>query len=164
MISRTQIEEFEKEKGISLPESYKAFLTEFNGGKPETNIFNIDKNNDAGVNEFIELKKIDEVIYIYKNRIPNSVLPIAHSEGGNLVCLGIDKKNFDDVFFWDHEGEKLDENKEPSITNLYLISKSFGEFLKKLKPFDMSSVVLKPGQVKKVWIDPDFKKRLDLES
>jgi len=33
-------------------------------------------------------------------------------------------------------------------------------FLDRRKPFDINSVQLKPGQVKKVWIDPEFLKRI----
>ena len=36
----------------------------------------------------------------------------------------------------------------------------FGAFLDILEPFDIKTIQLKPGQVKKVWIDPEFLKRL----
>jgi hypothetical protein len=53
------------------------------------------------------------------------------------------------VFYWDHEVPA------PVIR----LAPSFGEFLALLQPFDMNNVHLKPGQVKRVWVNPEFLKR-----
>jgi hypothetical protein len=47
------------------------------------------------------------------------------------------------VFFWDHE---LPEKPVELAAN-------FGAFVELLEPFDIQTIQLKPGQVKKVWID-----------
>ncbi len=54
------------------------------------------------------------------------------------------------VFFWDHE---LPEQTVELAAN-------FEAFLDVLEPFDIKSIKLRPGQVKRVWTDPDFLKRL----
>jgi hypothetical protein len=54
------------------------------------------------------------------------------------------------VYFWDHE--VLDDPVE--------LAPNFDAFLDLLVPFDSSAIQLKPGQVNRVWIDPDFLKKL----
>ena len=49
------------------------------------------------------------------------------------------------VCFGDHE-----------TTEITTLAVTFGDFLELLQPFDISSVKLKPGQVKRVWVDPEF--------
>jgi hypothetical protein len=49
------------------------------------------------------------------------------------------------VCFWDHE-----------TTEITTLAVTLGDFLELLQPFDISSVKLKPGQVKRVWVDPEF--------
>jgi len=53
------------------------------------------------------------------------------------------------VFFGDHE-------LPDKLTQLG----SFAAFLELLEPFDPDSIQLKPGQVGRVWIDPEFLKKL----
>jgi len=52
--------------------------------------------------------------------------------------------------FWDHElPDKLTK-----------LAGSFAAFLELLEPFDPDSIQLKHGQVERVWIDPEFLKKL----
>ena len=51
------------------------------------------------------------------------------------------------MFFLDHELDELHE-----------IAPSFDEFRTSLRAFDVSTLQLKPGQVKRAWIDPDLLK------
>jgi len=53
------------------------------------------------------------------------------------------------LYFWDHEVST------PPVK----LTSNFGEFLTLLQPFDIKSVRLKPGQVKRVWVNPEFLKR-----
>jgi hypothetical protein len=54
------------------------------------------------------------------------------------------------VFFWDHE---LPDGPTE-------LAADFGSFLESLEPFDIRMVQMKPDQVKKVWVDAEFLKRL----
>jgi cell wall assembly regulator SMI1 len=138
------ISQVETEIGVTLPEDYRNFLSVYDGAIPEDNIFEDDLN--IGVERFIP---VSEVMKRAKriDGFPEGGLPIAASAGGNYVYLT--KSGFE-VYFWDHEVE--DDKK---------IAASFDEFLQKLKPFDASSIQLKPGQVKSVWIAPGFKPKFD---
>ena len=52
------------------------------------------------------------------------------------------------VAFWDHE---LEDDDPVSV-----LASDFASFFETLRPFDPSSVELKPGQVISVWVDPDL--------
>jgi len=91
----------------------------------------------------------------------NKVIPIAYAGGGNLVCISLEKGVYG-VYYWDHELEP-NEGELPSWNNMYFLSNSFSDFLKMLRKFDPSSIRLKPGQVKKAWIDPEFLKQVKKE-
>ena len=88
----------------------------------------------------------------YIDDIPNQAYPIAWASCGNYVLL--DEGKGEQVYFWDHE--LPDEN-------IIKLANNFDEFLSTLEPFDINSIELKPGQVKKVWIDPEFLKRIKEE-
>ena len=146
-ISVGQIEEVESLLNTNFDEDYKSFLLQHNGGIPEVNIFDISDKNQSGVNSFIPLSElVSENSKVLDT--PSWAIPIAWAEGGNYVMLSL--KGDGQVIFWDHE---LPEE----ITTL---ADSFAEFILSLKPFDINSVELKEGQVKKAWIDPDFLKGL----
>ena len=127
--------------GVTLPKSYREFVNSYDGATPETNIFRRSEkeNGLVGVSRFIPLK---DVLEERKNvePIPPRLLPIAHAEGGNYVLIDIDSSA---ISFWDHENGMSTE-----------IAANFDEFLEYLVPF---KVQLKPGQVKRVWIDPSFR-------
>ncbi|MGF1877391.1 SMI1/KNR4 family protein [Photobacterium frigidiphilum] len=71
---------------------------------------------------------------------------IAKDECGNYFI-----EELHSVLFWDHE----------LSTTLHL-AKTYDEFLLGCK--NPSEVVLKSGQVKSAWIDPDFAKEFGIES
>ena len=130
-----------------LSASFKVFLQAHDGAQPETNIFKIGGKNESGVNRFIPAGEIQKERDRIEN-IPKKGYPVAWAEGGNYVF--IDEGRNGAVFFWDHElPEKIIE-----------LAANFGAFLDILEPFDIKTIQLKPGQVKKVWIDPEFLKRL----
>jgi hypothetical protein len=141
--SATAITDLEKLLGKNLPQSYIMFLKEHDGARPASNAFKVSENNSAGVDEFVPAH---ESVHIF-NKVegfPSHALAVARASGGNFVYLdpasGV-------VYFWDHEIEGTDIR----------LAGSFGEFLAMLQPSDVNQIKLKPGQVKKIWGNPDFK-------
>ena len=126
----------EAELGCLLSASIKAFWRTQDGAEPETNIFKISASNDSGVNEFIPVAEIRRERTHIEN-IPLRGYPVAWAEGGNYVF--IDEAKDGAVFFWDHE-----EPEDPVE-----LAGSFDAFLDSLEPFDVKSIELKPGQVKR---------------
>lgn len=80
--------------------------------------------------------------------LPGRSFPVAWAEGGNYVFVNLAAGGA--VFFWDHERPE----------NIVRLASSFRSFLELLEPFDINSIKLKPDQVKKARIDPDFLKGL----
>jgi SMI1 / KNR4 family (SUKH-1) len=133
--------------GCKLSDSFRDFLRSNDGAKPECNIFRISDKNECGVNRFIPVSEIlAERTHI--ENISNKAYPVAWAECGNYIIIDEDKNGA--VFFWDHEVPE----------GIVEIASSFGAFLELLKPFKIKEFELKPDQVKRVWVDPEFLKRL----
>ncbi|BFM48207.1 SMI1/KNR4 family protein [Marinomonas sp. THO17] len=146
-IEKKDIDLFAQALGCSITDDLKKFFVEFNGSKPETNIFTISQDNESGVNELIPISKIlGERKYL--DHVGERVFPVAVAEGGNYVVIDLDQGQ--SVYFWDHE--------EPQ--NMIKLASDILKFLDALVPFDPGSVELKEGQVESAWIDPDFLKSL----
>jgi hypothetical protein len=146
--SQEAIAALEAELGCWLSDSFKAFVQTYDGAKPETNFFKIGDKNESGVRRFIPVDEIrDERAHI--EYFPQKkAYPVAEDGLGNYVF--IDEGKDGAVFFWDHY---------PSEESIQLAT-NFAAFLGLLDPFDIKSIKLKPGQVKRVWLDPEFLKCL----
>ena len=144
--SEADIAALEEFLGTTLPKELKTFLTKHDGAEPETNIFQINEQNDSGVNRFIPAREVLRERERIEN-LASRAFPIAWAEGGNFVL--IDMNAGGEVQFWDHE-----------TGDITMLANSFDSFLSALRPFDVDDIELKPGQVKSVWVDPDFLKNL----
>lgn len=146
--STKDIESFEKESKLKLPNELIEFFKKYNGAKPESNIFKIGKNNDSGVNKFIEILSIFDEKKLIEN-LGTHKFPIAIAEGGNYVIVCLENNN-QSIWFWDHEIPY------PMIK----LADNIFDFLESLSPYDTDSVELHEGQVESAWIDPDFLKEM----
>ncbi|SDX78747.1 SMI1-KNR4 cell-wall [Pseudomonas syringae] len=133
--------------GHTVSSELERFFFEFNGSKPEANIFAVGKDNESGVNELIAVQKILEERE-YLSGVGEEVYPVAIAEGGNYVVVDFERNQ--SVYFWDHE--------QPE--NMVKLARNIYEFLDCLKSFDPDDVELKEGQVEFAWIDPEFLKSL----
>ena len=83
--------------GATLPETYIRFLQFSNGGHPERNLFEIERDGQRfgwGVNSFFHIASdvettddVGDVVWNYHHRwpgTPRELLPIARDGGGNL--------------------------------------------------------------------------------
>lgn len=147
--SSEQISALEASLGTKFTSEYLGFIKEYNGAVPEANVFRVSDQNSSGVNGFIPLEKIAYEIQFLDGEVSPDFFPIAYAEGGNYVCLPI-AAGRGGVYFLDHE--------IPGVAALTKLAGSLGGFLDQLQPLDRTEVKLKPGQVKKAWIDPSFLK------
>lgn len=140
-ISRQQIADFESRQGLSLPQSYKEFLLNVNGGEPVPNEFEVP--NWSGESSMVqafygihagEYDNLAEKIAMFQDRLPEGFLPIASDPGGNLLCLGTKGDDEGRIYFWDHEDE-LDKNglSKKDFSNMYRVANDINEFLDKLR-------------------------------
>lgn len=113
-----------------LPEDYKAFLMQTNGGEPKKEYF---QHRDFGVSiiDFYygnfpgNYRDIVEATSSFRCMVSGDqldhVVEIATDPGGLAICIGISNDNFGNVFLFDHDSGK-------SEINLLKIAESFTEF------------------------------------
>lgn len=144
-LNLTQIEEVEKYIGLNFPDEYKEHLLQNNGGQCSPNCFKFNENGtwtESCIDWFLaiydgEYDNLKDYINTYKieeKRLPVHILPIAHDPGGNLICISCDLEDVGCVYFWDHENEvDYNTSNDKDYSNLYLVAKSFNEFVNGLK-------------------------------
>lgn len=128
---------FEKELGVSLPDEYRQFLLEHNGGTPVPAGFRVagegmsSVENLYGLNDGPDYQQLQEIGVIYRRRMPPGLLPIGDDPNGNVLCLGLAQACRGHVLFWDHERElpALDP-----ISAMPVLASSFMSFLGGLEP------------------------------
>ncbi len=137
----------ERAVGCPLSSSFREFLAESDGAEPDSNVFPVGDKCESSVRQFIPAAEVLQDRRCI-GALPPKAYPVARDDCGNFVF--VDEERGGAVFFWDHEMP------EHSIE----LAPSFEAFLDLLKPFDASTIQLKPGQVKRVWVDPEFLKKL----
>lgn len=174
------IKEYETAIGFKIPSEYLKFLRKYNGGFPEPNVLDLNSGEfvSISINAFfgIGVEEDYNLLDKYKtfiNRIPNGNLPIAHAEGGNIICINVENGK---VLLWDRDTELIDDisvikpgdnndTKEVKLNEiiecnpLILISYSFNEFIDKIKP-DETILNEDNYEVLDIWIDEDFLKEM----
>jgi hypothetical protein len=146
--TEADIQQLENDLGHRLPEDYRRFLAQINGGRPERISFPIQTSGEAtnSVVDWLLTLNAKERNYTitkfrraYVDRIPTGVIPIGCDPFGNLILLGTMGKDFGNVYFWDHELENMDE---PTWENISFVAKSFTDFEQSLQ-----KVCLETGEI-----------------
>jgi len=123
----------EKRLGVKLPNDYKEFLRNTNGGCPEPNCFLVSDREAALVGVLYGIR--DERISLdleYEQEqatlwdlLPEGFVAIGEDPGGCLLLLGTLGKDIGRVFFWDRKGFWVREDG----LNTFPVAASFTEFL-----------------------------------
>jgi hypothetical protein len=135
-IKEENILRFEQNFSIELPDDYKNFLLQYNGGIPDKLILSVEKYGDSILKELYgivdeQIRDIPSNIKTYNNRIPSEFIPIGCDQLGNQIIMGVGTKYKHKIYFWWHEGES--ESEKPVYSNIYLISENFTSFIESLK-------------------------------
>lgn len=130
-ISLEEIKNFETEYNVNLPERYKGFLLNWNGGYPEPSMFEISVEKGVSVIDHFfgigdEESDLSDYIDVYEYRLPTGFVPIAYDPGGNVICLGTKDPYYDNIYFWDHENEQGDNE---NMSKMYFLANNIDEFL-----------------------------------
>lgn len=137
--SQDALSRLERQLGATLPDDYRRFMLEFNGGRPEPSGFVFATGggkSDSAVRYFLTLDEREERYTIqqflnqYRDRIPPNTLPIACDSFGNLVLLDAGDRASGAVCFWDHEKENAEES---TWDNVVVVAPSFSTFLSALE-------------------------------
>lgn len=97
-ITITDIAAFEKSSKLVLPEDYKKFLRQYNGGRPTSKFFNIEgfaRNPYGQIQDFFgngDSVKSCDLLWsrrTFRSRVPRELLPIACEDGDSLICSNV---------------------------------------------------------------------------
>jgi cell wall assembly regulator SMI1 len=121
-----RIAQLEARIGRTLPEAYRDYLLEQDGGR-------LDNNDQAvktifGIGEVPDFASMWDKLDTYRDRIPAWLLPVANDDFGNLYAISLRPSDCGSVWFWDHE-EEADEGEPPSEDNLESRAESWTQFL-----------------------------------
>ncbi|RBW59437.1 hypothetical protein DS884_06775 [Tenacibaculum sp. E3R01] len=126
-IELSDLMDFEIQFGFTIPEHYKSFLIENNGGVPVERVF-WNGELELGVGAFYSLKHGDSNLgdilnIVYgDNSLPRFFLPFAHTRGGSDYVIDLREKRLNDIYIYHYDGS------EP-----FKIANSFEEFINNLE-------------------------------
>lgn len=128
-VAEDDLRNFEKNFGFQLPQDYRNFLLQHNGGIPKSRCFDVSKKVDFVINCFYPLSNEVERNLRYQSEAkPDSFsLKDYHAVIGDLDfgnCLVIDCRD-GTIGAWLHDDDKI-----------YLAAKTFSEFIAKLEPLE----------------------------
>jgi hypothetical protein len=141
-LTPAMLTDFERKTGRKIPDAYRAFLMQHNGGRPDPSEFRM--TSPRGRSEFVAIRcffgigmaedtfDLEYALATFGSRIPARLFPIARDPGGNLVCISTASSDQERVYFWDHERE-AGEGEPPSEANLVLLAESLQAFLDKFE-------------------------------
>lgn len=88
-----------------------------------------------GLNVSTTYGNLEKNFESYRDRIPDSFLPLGNDLGGNIICVGIIFPHIDTIYFWDHH-DVLDRRglSKMDMSNMYWLADDIYEFLDKLWP------------------------------
>jgi cell wall assembly regulator SMI1 len=134
-VTPERLAELESQLDNKLPQDYKSFLLEHNGGTPEKTLFQIpDCDGDALVDYFLGIDRPNGDLLDWKEELADDLgeeyLPIAFDPGGNALLLKLSEGT---ILYWDsarHFPVSTDEE------NTFWIADSFTQLLSSLRKFD----------------------------
>lgn len=136
-VKEEEIFKLEEEIGFTLPNDYKEFLINFNGGVPEVKYSTFKLNEleeniglqvlyGLNLEENLDLREWYEE---YEDDLLDDCLIIGHGIGFGFIVL-VNSPEISGVYFWDNSFE-LENSSEDE--NIYKISDTFKEFIQELK-------------------------------
>jgi len=111
--SLKDLQRFQNEYNIKLPNSYIQFILEFNNSSLKNSKFLFTRSFKDGfkqsfyLEEVFSIDKTEEFYRLFFIAQPESeiqganVIPIAKAEGRTYICIGIYETNFGQIFLWD---------------------------------------------------------------
>jgi len=130
------IDAFAKRHDIQLPDDYRDFLTQYNGGQPKPNYCEITMPQGGAIVDvlfgFTETSgcNIDDTNDEYRDDLPPGFVIIGGDPGGAFYILGTIAPDAG-IYFWDHQ-HFLDGSSEED-GNTYFIIQSFTDWLESLR-------------------------------
>jgi len=130
-LSTEDLEIFEHNHNITLPNDYRGFLLKYNGGYPNPSIYRISEElGESILNIFYGIgsmyDNLEKTFDFFDEILEIGFIPIADDPIGNQICIGISKEFFGKIYHWVHDEE------HEGMENMYLLSNNFKTFLNSL--------------------------------
>ena len=138
-LSEADVSELETRLDSALPEQYRKFLLEFNGGAPTPDIVKVeglpggaaDVQVLFGIRREVKSSCLEWNIEALAERLEKSLLPIASDSGGSVFCLSLREGDRGAVLYCDLQSVFGNLEARPA---LYPVSSDFEAFLNGLQP------------------------------
>jgi len=115
-ITAEDLNEFEKEIGLTLPEDYRAHMLKYNGGLPSSYYLYYGEPDDGILLSGFKSIKYGDSLVEKQDYLPENCLSIGYTETGYLA-MSLDENEYGSIFVYYSEAE------------LTKIAASFTEFL-----------------------------------
>ena len=147
-IGEAQILKLERALGFALPEEYRVFLIQNNGGRAHPDAVPTPSFPGSaasslkvfyGIGTAIQSEDLLRRYGVWIEDCPRHLLPIACDDGGSQYCLSLSGSDRGCVYYWDYYREAHSVKTKYPFT--YLLAKSFEEFLESFRdilPEDMA--------------------------
>jgi len=141
-LTEEMLRQFEEESQSKLPNDYRRFLLQNNGGFPSPDCVTFKEAGRATASDVFCFHSIgDERAWAsmewhhktFSGRLPKNTLPIAHDSCGNLWLLNVGPDHGGSVVFWDHGS--FDTFDETDFDVWPRVAKSFQEFIHNLHEY-----------------------------
>ena len=141
-IDEARLRALEETIGATLPDDYRAFMLEYNGGVPEQEVFTFDKRNKSSVNYFNSIDHENQALdlmeawQVLKPRLPKEVFPIGDDNGGATIAIVVSGPRRGEVWFCT---EERPTGSNPRVSWLdrrdaWKVADSFAAFMARLTP------------------------------
>ena len=125
--SENDIIEFESTFGFEFPDSFKEIVVNYNGGRPEKDIYDTDKAKERTIKSLLSFNKEDKesiwkIAEWSKDELKDKYIAFAVDHFGNLICFSVTDKT---IIFMDMETLKTE-----------VVATDFFAFISKLYAID----------------------------
>lgn len=144
-LTEDSIRSIERKLSCELPDDYRRFLLEHNGGFPVPDCVRFTEAGRQTASDVFCFFAISDKpawasvewhLDTYSGRLPKNTVPIARDSCGNLWLLGMRGENPGSVYFWDHGS--YDTFDETDLNNWPRVAAGFQEFLGNSATYDVS--------------------------
>ncbi|WP_350300032.1 SMI1/KNR4 family protein [Peribacillus frigoritolerans] len=170
-----QVKKLEKMSDIYIPKDYKEFLLNYDETffdnevtyKPiETSPWTSKEGTQVfeGFYGLSSENNLFDKIKDYLNRMPDCMIPIGESPGGNVICIGVRGSYIGKVYFWNHENEReakimagidvASDDINSYWENIHLVSETFLGFLSDLELINETEKLDVDGV--ELWLDDEL--------
>ncbi|MDM5312617.1 SMI1/KNR4 family protein [Peribacillus frigoritolerans] len=170
-----QVKKLEKMYDIYIPKDYKEFLLNYDETffdnevtyKPiETSPWTSKEGTQVfeGFYGLSSENNLFDKIKDYLNRMPDCMIPIGESPGGNVICIGVRGSYKGKVYFWNHENEReakimagidvASDDINSYWENIHLVSETFLGFLSDLELINETEKLEVDGV--ELWLDDEL--------